>query len=104
MSTYSTPLQYNNWRYRIWVPATRAAGLDGLRFHDLRSNAATALVAPGLDIKTVQSRRGHSTPVLTLQIYARATAEADRAAAEAVSERLRPRDRRAMRPSAAAPG
>jgi hypothetical protein len=33
---------------------------------------------------------------MTLAIYARATADADRRAADAVSERFRPRDVRAM--------
>lgn len=29
-------LDYSNWRSRVWVPATEAAGLGGLGFHDLR--------------------------------------------------------------------
>ncbi len=33
------------------MPATQRAGLDGLRFHDLRSNAATALVAAGAELQ-----------------------------------------------------
>jgi integrase len=46
--------------------------------------AATALVAAGVDIKTAQTRLGHSSPSVTLGIYARATEQADRLAAEAV--------------------
>jgi len=65
-------------------PACRAANLPGLRFHDLRSMAATALVAAGEDIKTAQTRLGHSSPSVTLGIYARATEQADRLAADAV--------------------
>ena len=84
VSAEGQPLHYSNWRRRIWVPACEAAGLSGLRFHDLRSMAATALVASGIDVKTAQARMGHSSPSVTLGIYARATAEGDRAAAEAV--------------------
>jgi integrase len=61
-----------------------------LRFHDLRSVSATALVAAGVDVRTAQTRLGHSSPVITLGIDARATAEADRRAADAVGNALRP--------------
>ena len=90
------PWHYTSWRRDIWLPATKEAGLDGLRYHDLRSNAATALVAAGADIKTAQTRLGHANPAMTLAIYARATADADRKAADAVGEKFRPRDPRAM--------
>lgn len=68
------PLHYSNWRRRTWEPACERAGLPDLRFHDLRSMAATALVAAGVDIKTAQVRLGHSSPSVTLGIYARAVA------------------------------
>jgi hypothetical protein len=58
----------------------------------LRSMAATAMVAAGVDIKPAQTRLGHANPTLTLQIYARASSEADRQTDEKVGERLRPRD------------
>lgn len=89
------PLDYTNWRVRAWLPACEKAGLGGLRFHDLRSLAATALVAAGVDIKTAQTRLGHSSPQMTLGLYARATVEADRAAADAVGRRIRPCEPRA---------
>jgi len=95
------PLHYPNWRRRTWVPACEVAGLGGLRFHDLRSMAATALVAAGVDVKTAQTRLGHSSPSLTLGIYARATAAGDRAAAEAVGQYLRGKP--AAKPSAKSP-
>ncbi len=36
------------------------------------------MVAAGVDVKTAQRRLGHANVTLTLQVYARATAEADR--------------------------
>lgn len=84
------PLIYTHWRRLKWVPACTTAGLDGLRFHDLRSLAATALVAAGVDVKTAQTRLGHSSPTVTLGLYARATATADRLAADAVGDLYRP--------------
>jgi integrase len=63
------PLHYTNWRQRIWLPAVKAAGLDGLHFHDLRHTATTALVEEGVDIKTAQTRLGLSEQVM-LRVYA----------------------------------
>jgi integrase len=77
---------YGNFRRRIWIPAMRSAGLDGVGFHDLRRTAATSLVLAGVDLKTAGTRLGHSDPRLTLQVYAQATTGADQAAAEAVAE------------------
>jgi hypothetical protein len=55
-------------------------------------------VLAGVDLETAQARLGHSDPRLTLGVYARATTDADEAAAIALGERLsrRPRDGRAM--------
>ncbi|HUR17509.1 MAG TPA: tyrosine-type recombinase/integrase [Acidimicrobiales bacterium] len=76
------PLDYSGWLHRVWQPACIAAGLDGLRFHDLRHANATGMVAAGVDIKTAQARLGHSDPRLTLAVYAQVTSAADRAAAD----------------------
>ncbi len=93
-----TPLHYSNWRSRVWLPGCRAAGLPGLRFHDLRGAAATTLVAEGVDVKTAQTRLGHASPMVTLALYARATTLAHRAAADRLGNRFfpGPRDGRAM--------
>jgi len=84
------PLHYSNWRRRVWGPACEAAGLPGLGFHDLRSNNATALVDEGINPKVLQQRLGHASVSTTLGIYARATKEADRSAADLLGARLRP--------------
>lgn len=83
-------LDYSNWRSRLWIPATEAAGLCGLRFHDLRHTAGTALVAAGVDVKTVQIRLGHASPVTTLRIYAQGSSPADRAAADVLGKMFKP--------------
>lgn len=76
------PLRYGAFRSRVWLPATAKCGLGGLGFHDLRRAAATAMVALGVDVRTAQSRLGHSDPRLTLGLYAQATREGDRTAAD----------------------
>jgi integrase len=40
-STEGGLLRRSNFNRRVWRPATRAVGLDGLRFHDLRHTSAT---------------------------------------------------------------
>jgi integrase len=81
-------LRYERWRRRVWLPAVTRAGLDGLTFHDLRRANATALVLDRVDLKTAQTRLGHSDPRLTLAVYAQATTEADRNAADALGRRF----------------
>jgi integrase len=101
------PLRYANWRSRVWSPACRAARVDGLGFHGLRRASATALVLEGVDLKTAQTRLGHSDSRLTLNLYAQAVADADRDAADRLAARFmdRPRDGRAMdRSRAKVPG
>jgi integrase len=82
------PLDYSNWRGRVWEPAAEAVGMAGLNFHDLRRTNATAMVAEGVDVKTAQARLGHTDPRLTLAIYAQATTEGDRSAASKLGARF----------------
>ncbi|HVA07554.1 MAG TPA: tyrosine-type recombinase/integrase [Acidimicrobiales bacterium] len=84
------PLHYSNWRRRVWVPACEALGLAAFHFHDLRHVAGTALVASGVDVKTAGARLGHSSPTLTLRLYAQATTEADRRAADTIGAHFFP--------------
>jgi integrase len=86
VGSHGGPLEYSGFRQRVWQPACRVAGLPELGFHDLRRANATALVHSGVDVKTAQDRLGHTDPRMTLAIYAQATSEADRAAAEKLGE------------------
>ncbi len=56
------PLRQNNFRSRHWYPAVRAAGVDRLRFHDLRHVAGTLATVTGATIREVQARLGHASP------------------------------------------
>lgn len=58
----------------------------------------------GVDLKTAQTRLGHSDPRLTLGLYAQASKDADREAAERVGVRFMPiaRDGRGMEQEIAA--
>lgn len=84
------PLHYANWYHRVWAPAVEVAGLEGLTFHDLRRANATGLVSAGIDVKTTQTRLGHSSSRLTLDLYAQSVAALDRDAAEALGATFMP--------------
>lgn len=84
------PLHYANWYHRVWEPAVVSAGLEGLTFHDLRRANATGLVSAGVDVKTAQTRLGHSSSRLTLELYAQSVARLDRDAAEALGVAFMP--------------
>ena len=74
MASMST---FEHW-WRKWADGL---GHEGLRFHDLRHTHATSLIHAGVDVKTVQTRLGHSSPVITMSVYAHAIPAADRGAA-----------------------
>jgi len=92
------PIRYDKWRRRVWIRACQQAGLAGLALHDLRRVNATVLVAEGVNLKTAQARLGHSDPRLTLAVYAQATGEGDRTAANLLGDRLMPPSTANVRP------
>jgi integrase len=83
--------------HRAFHAARAEAGRSDLTFHDLRHTGATLAAAAGATLAELMARLGHSTPVMAMR-YQHATAERDRAIAQALSEfhdadivQLRPR-------------
>ncbi|MBR3325905.1 MAG: site-specific integrase [Atopobiaceae bacterium] len=75
---------FEHW-WRKWADGL---GHEGLRFHDLRHSHATILIASGVDVKTVQTRLGHSSAEVTMSIYAHAIPQSDSMAAAALDSEL----------------
>jgi integrase len=55
---------------RYFVPALKKADLPKIRFHDLRHGFASLLIEQGENVKYIQSQLGHSSPMVTLTVYA----------------------------------
>ena len=58
------------------------AGLEHIRFHDLRHTFATLALQNGVDVKTVSSMLGHYDAGFTLRTYTHATRQMQQKAAE----------------------
>jgi integrase len=64
------PFNHNNVISRYFDPALKDAGIERIRFHDLRHTYASLLIEQGENIKYIQTQLGHSSPTVTLNIYA----------------------------------
>ncbi len=71
------PMRIPHFRSRFWRPATRRAGQDGLRIHDLRHTAVALWIAAGSHPKEVSARAGHASVSFTLDRYGHLYPEAD---------------------------
>lgn len=82
---YTTTNIFEHWwtGYRQTRP-----NLHGVRFHDLRHTHATLLISSGVDVKTVQTRLGHSNASMTLNVYTHAVPENEAKAAKVVDDML----------------
>jgi integrase len=64
------------------MAAYKAAALPKITFHDLRHSCASVLIARGVPITVVSAILGHSSPQITMQIYAHALQSGKREAAD----------------------
>ncbi|MGD0285114.1 MAG: tyrosine-type recombinase/integrase [Acidimicrobiales bacterium] len=63
-------------------------GLRRIRLHDTRHTACSLMLAAGVGVKVVQELAGHSSPQITLALYAHTTPSMGREAGEALSASL----------------
>ncbi len=84
-SPLGKPLERSNFRVRVWAPACAAAGLTGLKFHELRHTAGTLAAQTGATTKELMARLGHSSPRAAM-IYQHASEKRDRRIADRLSE------------------
>jgi integrase len=59
----------NVWR-SVWLPALKAAGVEGrVRIHDLRHTAVSLAIQAGAHPKEIQAMAGHSKYQTTMDVY-----------------------------------
>lgn len=63
------PMFRATFHRHVWSPAIKAAGLDGLRVHDLRHSFVSIMVAAHANPKAVSTWAGHSSVSFTLDRY-----------------------------------
>ena len=80
-----TPLRSSNFTKKVWQPAVEASGVPReLRIHDLRHTAAALMIAEGAHPEHIKRHLGHSSIVVTMDLYGHLfPSEAD-----AISQRL----------------
>ena len=91
-------MRRSNFTNRHWKPATERAGVEPLRFRDLRHAAATLAATTGATTKELMSRLGHASPAAALR-YQHVVSGRDAAIADAIDDAVR---RSEIRPSATA--
>jgi integrase len=75
------PINHNNMINRYFVKGLEDAELETIRFHDLRHTYASLLIEQGENIKYIQTQLGHSSPTVTLNVYAHLMKDTNQGAA-----------------------
>ena len=81
------PVRRQTFYHRVWGPALEAAGLQGVRFGQLRHTGATMALEAGANPVLVAFRLGHVSTRMVEQHYAGRLDRADKEIAEALDTR-----------------
>jgi integrase len=65
-----TPVHWINLSARALKPALKKAGIQSIRWHDLRHTFASLLIAGGANVIFVARQLGHSSSQITLGVLA----------------------------------
>lgn len=68
-SKAGTPLHWRNVARRSLKPALAAAGIEPLRWHDLRHTFASLLIGGGANVVFTSRQLGHGSSDITLRVY-----------------------------------
>jgi integrase len=87
-SVKGQPMRHPRFHTGYWVPAVRAAGLEGLRPHDLRHTNAAWLIASNTPTLAISRRLGHASINITMDLYGHLMPEVDTRAADTIERAL----------------
>jgi integrase len=86
-----TPIEPRNIN-RTFDALVKRAGVQRIRFHDLRHSCATLLFAQGVDLQTIRDLLGHSSIGVTSAIYVDVLREVQRDAVDRLGHLFGPDD------------
>jgi integrase len=69
VNTVGNPPHASGFTAFTWARAKRRAGLEGVRWHDLRHTAVALAIEQGAHAKAIQERMGHASVSVTLDRY-----------------------------------
>ena len=82
-----SPMRNSNFSSNVWRPAVEAAGLpEGLRVHDLRHTAVAILISQGVHPEAIKRFLGHSSIMVTMDIYGHLFPSEQEALAQALDD------------------
>lgn len=84
-STGKNHINPNNWYNRVWKPALKEAGIEGLTIHDLRRTFASRMASAGQGGRHLSGILGHKSSKTTDR-YAHLDPEAYRAAIQVLND------------------
>jgi integrase len=79
------PTHHQETFHTAWRSLRKAAGLDGLRFHDLRHSFISMMAERNVPLAVVQSMVGHISPAIT-RLYTHISTQSARAAVELLNQ------------------
>ena len=82
------PIGPRHFSANLWPAVARSVGMSSITFHALRHTHASQLIAAGVDVVTISKRLGHSSPNITLSVYAHLFSASDEKAARAINDAL----------------
>jgi integrase len=85
---HNRPHKKDKFVRTVFLPLLEKAGIQRIRFHDLRHSSASLALASGINVKVVSERLGHSSAKMTLDVYAHALPTLQREAAAQIEKQL----------------
>lgn len=78
------PMDWNNFLHYSWAPLLKAARVPKVKFHSLRHNYVSVMLAAGEGLPFIQRQVGHSNLSVTLDVYSHLLPNKDVGAGERI--------------------
>jgi integrase len=95
------PIRDDNWRKRVWKPLVKSVPTvpDNTRFHDLRHTHVALCIQAHMNLKSIQTRLGHSSIRVTGDRYAHLLQAVEERDVAALNDLAKPKKTATKKPS-----